>query len=195
MKRLLILAACILLLSAPAMAKGHKAVILFPGSAGAVPGDFLMRNRAAFGGFATFVTTSPSQAVAIANSEHQKGNKVFLVGMSLGTEKVASALVSGAPADGAVLVSGIWDRTMGILGSPAKLPPTLAVANPNDTCPATPPSGAAQMAQWSHGKVSLRLISETGPPVKKACGPFGGHGFFKKDGAAVAAIVGFIRSH
>ena len=44
------------------------------------------------------------------------------------------------------------------------------------------------------GKVSLRWITNSGPPAPNPCGPRGAHGFFVQDGAAVSAIIGFIRA-
>jgi len=191
-----------LIASAPTASaqQGRTVAILMPGSAGATPNDFLVRNRGriAGAGIDTRITTSPSDAAEIARSERQKGRKVVIVGMSLGTQHAAQALALGAPANGVVLVSGMLHEAAAALGSPASLPPTLLVHHRHDICHATPPSGVAYFQQWSRGKARVAWIDTTGTPPAGpkggACRPFGAHGFFTKDGPAVAAIVGFIRS-
>src|SRR5690606_32929295 len=115
--------------------------------------DFLVRNRSRIGraGIETRMTTSPSEAAAIARSERRNGRKVVIVGMSKGTIHTAQALASGAPANGVVLVSGDLRRVASILGSPARLPPTLVVHHRRDACPKTPPSGVGLLQRWGRG--------------------------------------------
>src|SRR5262245_10708089 len=97
-----------------------------PGSAGAVPGDFLVRNEARINaaGIRTVVTTSSSTAAETIASEATQGRKVVLVGMSKGTTDVASALAAGAKPAGVVLVSGIYPTVMATLATPDRLPRT-----------------------------------------------------------------------
>jgi dienelactone hydrolase len=180
--------------------QGRPVAILMPGAGGGTPNDFLVRNRSKISGASieTRLTTSPGEAAEIARSERQKGRKVVIVGMSLGSLHAAQALAAGAPANGVVFVSGMLTGVASTLGSPAKLPPALIVHHRSDACPKTPPSGVAYLQQWSGGKARVAWISTTGtpPPGPKGgvCRPFGAHGFFAKDGPAVSAIVGFIRS-
>jgi dienelactone hydrolase len=172
-------------------------VVLLPGSGGATPIDFVVRNEAriAAAGFETQVTTSTGTASSLASTAKQQGRKVVVVAMSLGATQAASMLASGTPMNGVVLVSGVGlDDMPGQLGSPSRLPPTLIVHHQRDACPRTTPDSASRFKQWGGGKVSLRWITNSGPPVPNPCGPRGAHGFFVQDGAAVSAIIGFIRS-
>jgi dienelactone hydrolase len=165
-----------------------------PGAGGVHPADFLIRNSSRIGaGIATKVTTSPSQAAEMTRAEKQKGRKVVLVGMSRGALHVGQALAAGAPADGAVFVSGPLRKVAGAIGSAAKLPPTLIVHHRNDACKMTPPSGVGFFQQWSGGRARVTWIATTGGPDDRPCQPRGAHGFFMQDGPAISAIVGFIR--
>jgi predicted esterase len=180
--------------------QGRTVAILMPGAGGGTPGDFLVRNRRRIGGagIETRLTTSPSEAAEIARAEQQKGRKVVIVGMSLGAQHAGQALALGAPANGVVFVSGMLNEAASALGSPAKLPATLIVHHRHDVCQYTLPSVATSFQKWSGGKARVVWIDTTGtpPPGPKGgpCRPFGAHGFFAKDGPAVSAIVGFIRS-
>jgi dienelactone hydrolase len=193
----------IAMLLAPAVAwaqQSRPVAILMPGAGGATPNDFLVRNQSKIrgAGIETRVTTSPSEAADIARAEKQKGRKVVIVGMSMGAWHVGQAIAAGAPANGVVLVSGMLSNAVSALGTPAKLPSTLIVHHHKDECQYTLPSTARSFQQWSGGKARIAWITTTGepPPGRKGnpCWPFGAHGFFMKDGPAVAAIVGFIRS-
>jgi pimeloyl-ACP methyl ester carboxylesterase len=192
---LLLIGAAALVREASAQ-QGRTVAILMPGAGGVHPNDFLIRNRSKIGGagIETRVTTSPSEAAEIARSERQKGRKVVLVGMSLGTLHVAQALAAGAPANGVVLVSGVLREVASTVGSPGKLPPTLIVHHRNDACIKTPPSGVGYFQQWSGGRARVSWIATTGGPDDQPCRPNGAHGFFRKDGQPVAVIVSFIRS-
>lgn len=178
-------------------AAAANVAVLMPGSSGIVPGDFLVRNEARFqrSGIRTIMTTSPSSAAASIASETAQGHKIVLVGMSKGTVDAASALASGARPTGVVFVSGIYSRVIPTLGSPDRLPATLVVHHSNDICKFTLPSGAQNFVSWARGKARLQWINTTGEPSSNPCNAQGAHGFFKKDGPAVSAIIGFIKSH
>jgi hypothetical protein len=184
-----------MVLSDSALAQG-KVAILMPGAGGATPIDFLIRNQGRIGGpgVSVIVTTSSNEAASISLSEAAKGRKVVLIGMSRGTVDVANAIAAGAKADGVVLVAGAYDNVRSRLGSPASLPRALIVHHRADECHATPPSAVDPFVAWSGGKASVRWISNQGNPVPNPCGPRGAHGFYMQDGAAVAAINGFIQS-
>lgn len=173
-----------------------KVAILMPGSAGAVPNDFLVRNKDRIGGkgVSTVVTTSSSEAASISQAETAKGRKVVLVGMSRGAIDVAAALAAGAKVNGLVIVSGMYREAQARLGSPSVLPRTLLIHNKYDTCKFTLPEFASQFAAWSGGRASVRWVNVQGPEVPRVCGPMGAHGFYRQDGGAVAAINSFIRS-
>jgi hypothetical protein len=146
-------------------------------------------------GIRTVITTSSSTAAETIAAESAQGHKIVLVGMSKGTTDVASALASGARPTGVVMVSGIYPTVMQTLGSPDKLPPTLSVHHVNDACPATQPMFARAFIDWAHGKARLTWVNNSGPPSSNSCNAHGAHGFFDKDGAAISAVIGFIKSH
>ena len=178
------------------MAIAANVAVLMPGSGGIVPGDFLVRNEARINGagIRTIVTTSSSTAAETISAEAAQGHKVVLVGMSKGTVDVAAALASGARPAGVVFVSGIYSRVIPTLGSPDRLPATLVVHHSNDICKHTLPGGATEFVSWAHGKARLQWINTTGEPSANPCNAQGAHGFFRKDGPAVSAIIGFTRS-
>jgi len=45
------------------------------------------------------------------------------------------------------------------------------------------------------GKARLQWINTSGEPSSDPCNAQGAHGFFRQDGPAIGAIIGFIRSH
>ncbi len=198
----------LVLLVPPASAqKGGTVAILLPGQVGAVPFEFLMRNRGKIGGagIETRVALSPGDAAQIARAEKQKGRKVVFVGFSLGARGIAKALNAGAPADGVVFVSGVLQMAMSGLGSAAKLPPTLIVHHRSDPCQHTRSADVGAFQQWSGGRARVVWIDTqpgAGPSPAGAkqsllddpCGPYRAHGFYMQDSQAVAAIVSFIRS-
>ncbi|MDB5641859.1 MAG: hypothetical protein JWN07_1176 [Hyphomicrobiales bacterium] len=181
--------------AAPAAAQGATA-ILIPGAGGPVPIDFLMRNVASFNsaGVQTIVASSAQEAVAAASQLRRQQRRVVIVGMSRGGLTTAQALAAGASVDGAVFVSSNYNQVRSILGSSARLPPTLVVHHRDDACPPTTPSSIPSFRQWAGGRVSVAMFSNEGPPVRGDCGPRGAHGYFMSDAAPIAAIVAFVRS-
>lgn len=198
MKRLALFA-CIAALFCAAGADAQtrrKTAILMPGAGGIHPNDFLVRNKDRFdaAGFETIVTTSPGEAASAARTAQAEGRKAVIVGMSRGAGHAAQAVASGAPVAGVVFVSGVIEDMMSGLGSPSVLPAALLVHNCGDECPLTSPEGAQDFVRWTRGKAQIRWITTRGPPMGRACGPHGAHGFHHQDGAPIAAIIGFIRS-
>lgn len=177
----------------PDTGKGRLA-ILMPGAGGAVPSDFLVRNKERIGGadVSVVVTTSPAEAASLSQGASAKNRKVVLVGMSRGSIDVANALAAGARANGVVLVSGAYDKVRASLGAPSQLPATLVVHHRDDECQVTPPAAVSSFVAWSGGRASARWIDNRGTPAPNPCGPRGAHGFFMQDEAAVSAINGFI---
>jgi hypothetical protein len=176
-------------------AQERRLAVLMPGSGGAVPIDFMVRNegRIRAAGIETVVTTSPDQAAALTRTTVEQKRKVFLLGMSRGARDVAQAIQSGARPTGVVFVSGALNLAQDILGSPAALPATLVIHHRRDECRFTSPEDAQRFVAWASGKATLRWIETKGEPHPNPCGPRGAHGFFLQDGPAVSAIVGFIR--
>src|SRR6266568_2767333 len=199
MTRSLLLASVFVLacLSETSPAAAANVAVLMPGSSGIVPGDFLVRNEGRFraAGIRTIMTTSPSSAAEAIAAETSQGRKIVIVGMSRGSVDVASALASGARPSGAVFVSGLHSMVMATLGSPDRLPATLVVHHSHDACRRTLPSDASRFVAWSGGKARIQWINTTGEPSSNPCNAQGAHGFFKQDGPAVSAIIGFVKSH
>jgi hypothetical protein len=188
-----------ILLTASSVAQAQQRgtlAILIPGASGGLPGDFLIRNQARFtaAGIETKVTTSSSEAAALVSAARASGRKAVIVGMSLGALSTASAVAAGAPASGVVFVSADLGTVTSLLGAPAKLPPTLVVHHRHDGCRKTPPAGVEPFVQWSGGRATARWIDTTGETGADPCRAFGAHGFYRDDGPAMSAIIGFIRS-
>jgi hypothetical protein len=196
--RIILAAALILLAILPFSAADaqQRTMILIPGAGGPVPIDFLMRNRGRFAGagFETRVATSAGSAVQAARNAKKRGRRVIIVGMSRGGNGAAGAIARGAPADGVVFVSAGLRRVANILGSPSRLPATLIVHHRYDECRLTSPRGVRFFRRWAGGKVRVRWIRTDGAFDRRPCGPRGAHGFFRKDGPAVSAIISFARS-
>ena len=169
--------------------------ILMPGAGGIVPGDFLVRNQRNFNraGIRTIVTTSPASAAASVAAEAAAGHKSVIVGVSRGAGDTAAALAAGARPAGVVLVSGAFYRVIG-LTSPDQWPPTLVVHHAADICKFTLPGAASEFVAWTRGRARLHWINTTGEPSSDPCNAQGAHGFYRKDGPAVAAIVAFIKA-
>jgi dienelactone hydrolase len=193
--------------------RGPAVAILMPGAGGPIPSDFLVRNRNRFtaAGIETRITTSPEEAADIARAERQKGRKVVIVGMSLGSVHAGLAIGRGAQLNGLVLVSGLLGKMAEFAVanglSPAKLPPTLIVHHRNDACEHTLASGVGRFQQWARGRARVVWIDTkprstalsvgiTDPAVlNNPCYVFNSaHGFYMLDGAPMRAIIGFIRS-
>lgn len=176
--------------------KGKTLAVLIPGAGGPVPADFLMRNRSRISGagFDTQVATSPEQATSIARAEAAKGRKVVVVGMSQGGNKAGQVVAAGAPLAGVVFVAAPLRLVAGTIGAPAKMPAALVVHHRQDGCGKTLPDGVGYFQKWGGGKVTVRWIDTKGAEAPNPCGPRGAHGFYMKDGAAVSAIIEFIRS-
>lgn len=172
--------------------------ILMPGGSGAPkPGDFLMRNRARLeqAGFEIAVASTSGQAVLAAKRAHGKGQKVFLLGISLGVSRATAALTAGATADAAVFFSGAYTTARSQMPSPGKLPPTLMVHHRQDKCPVTTPASAEAFRRWSGGKVSrIVWIASTGSELHWVCGPRAAHGYFEKDSEPISAAIHFLKS-
>lgn len=170
--------------------------ILIPGAGGVTPSDFLIRNRRRISGsgIEVKVTTSGSRAASIVREMKKRKRKVVIVGMSKGGLAAGAAIASGPKPDGLVLVSARLRSVAARIGRASRLPATLIVHHRHDRCHLTPPRGVRSFRNWAGGKVRVRWINTDGRRQRRRCGPFGAHGFFRKDGAAVSSIVSFIRS-
>jgi hypothetical protein len=197
------IALCLLLAAGgPAQAQSRGTVILVPGSGGGTPNDFLVRNQQAYeaAGFTTRIAVGSAAAQNAAASAG--GGKVYGVGMSAGATHLAEAIAGGARFDRVVFVSAAYlpppsnsavgSGVIATLGSPARLPPTLAVHNRNDICPNTPPEGARRFVAWSKGRARLQFLASSAmqSPPCRARSP---HGFLGADAQATRTIIGFLR--
>lgn len=181
---------------APVSAQGARPLaILLPGAGGAIPSDVLIRNLERFraAGFDVTVATSAGEAAAHLSNERSTRRRIVFVSMSRGGNFAARALASGARPDGVVFVSTNLPEIADILGSPTALPSTLIVHHRRDACPLTPPEAVPGFVNWSGRKARTAWVNNSGAPVPNPCGPFGAHGFFREDGAAMAAILAFVR--
>ncbi len=187
----------VLLPSSDAFSQSNKPVaILIPGAGGITPADFLIRNkgRISGSGIEVKVTTSGSRAASIVREMKKKKRTVVIVAMSRGGLAAASAISSGPRPDGLVLVSTMLRRISGRIGSASHLPATLIIHHRHDQCHLTPPRGVGSFRNWAGGKARVRWIDTEGRGRGRKCGPFGAHGFYRKDGAAISSIVSFIQS-
>jgi hypothetical protein len=82
---------------------------------------------------------------------------------------------------------------MGILHMPARLPETLVVHERHDRCTFMTPKLVEPFIRWSLGNACALWINTSGRLARNSCGPLGAHGYYRKDGPAIAAIIGFIR--
>jgi hypothetical protein len=181
----------------PVIAAEPPLVILMPGGTGTVKAaGFLERNQHEFerAGFRILFSTTPQQAVRAAREAHAKRQRVFLVAISFGVARAATALESGAPVDAAVFFSGAYEMARPQLDSPRRLPPTLMVHHRQDRCPTTTPQSAEAFMRWSGGKVGrIAWISSSGNQMEWACGSKGAHGYFGKDAEPMSAAIAFLK--
>jgi len=192
------------LLIKPAAPRG--AVILVPGGDGIMAiqpngtfnqlkGNQLVRSRAGYASSGLAVLTVDRDAGLSAAVEYMRkiAPNVTLVGTSRGTQRIASAIASGARPNAVVLTSGFLDDVRSTVGSPASLPRTLIVHHRNDQCRVTPPSAVEPFRQWGGAKVSVVWI-DGGPGGTPYCQARSFHGFQGLDGQVVSAVARFALS-
>jgi hypothetical protein len=188
--------------------KPKAAIILLAGGDGAIgvnsdgsitrQGNQLVRTRAAYArqGFAVLVPDGTIDVKAAVDFMRRYG-KVTLVATSRGTQRAARGIARGAAPDRLVLTAGFLsdasgdsDNVMNILGSPARLPPTLVVHHRNDACRKTLPAGVAPFVSWAKGKAQVVWL-DGGIATGHPCQARGYHGFNSIDGAVVNAVAKF----
>jgi len=186
-------------LAHPAFAIEPPLVILMPGGTGVPKANgFLIRNKQEFdrAGFETVISSTSRTTIATARAAKARGQKVFIIGISLGVARSAAALAAGARADAAVFYSGAYQTARTRLGSPQSLPPTLVVHHGEDGCPVTTPRNVEPFRRWSEGKI-VKLVWITGSQNSGAwaCGPMGAHGFFGQDRKAISTAINFLKRY
>lgn len=177
--------------------------ILMPGGPGTWnPIDFVVRNqrRIAAAGIATLGIPRSTDAAAAIRYMERIARPVTLVAISRGTLAAAHALAAGARPDRVVFVSGFMasagsgSSVPGILGTPARLPPTLVLTNTADACAMTSTAGAQAFKQWAGRHASLVVVALPSPRGQaRPCGAYASHAYFGHDAEVVARIVPFIR--
>jgi hypothetical protein len=191
--------------------KPRGAIILMSGGSGQIGlgengaiangNNQLVRTREAYAqrGFAVLVP-EPGINLAEAVTTMRRYGKVTLVGTSRGTVRAAEGIAAGARPDRLVLTSGLLapessargrgENAIGILGSPASLPPTLIVHHRQDACKVTLPAGVEPFIAWAGGRARVTWLSG-GRDEGDECQPFAHHGFYGQDGQVVGAVAGF----
>jgi hypothetical protein len=111
--------------------------------------------------------------------------------------RAAQGIARGARPDALVLTSGFLTNQSGsdknvanILGSPAKLPPTLVIHHRQDGCRVTRPDGVDPFIKWSGGKARVVWL-DGGANVGDPCQAKAHHGFNGLDGRVVSLTAGF----
>jgi hypothetical protein len=187
-------------------------VILMPGGDGAIGvgdngtitrllGNQLVRTRQAYvaRGLAVLVIDAGTKLDDAVKYMASIKRPVTVVATSRGTLRAAQGIAHGAHPDALVLTAGFLssesgsaDNVQAILGSPARLPPTLVIHHRRDSCQMTLPAGVDPFVRWSAGKARAVWLdggTSTGP----ACEARAYHGFNGLDGAVTAAAAGFRR--
>ncbi|MBP6706496.1 MAG: hypothetical protein KA134_04315 [Achromobacter sp.] len=124
---------------------------------------------------------------------------VTVIGTSKGTERLAQGLAKGARPDKVVLSSGFLspesgpgDSVQAILGTPSRLPPTLAIHHREDHCRWTRPAGVEPFKAWAGPKVEVAWLSGGVDDQANPCRYSGHHGFAGVDAAFVDRIMAFV---
>jgi len=146
---------------------------------------------------------SEDVAAVVAWIDARASLPVWVLGMSLGSYSAANAAVrlngvvdgfavcsaSTAPVGGP-LPTGLLDMNLGQITIPS-----LVVGHQDDTCPGTPPSGVAAIAEalTSSRSVTQKLFTGGSPPMSQSCGPRAAHGYFGIDNEVVAFMATAMR--
>jgi pimeloyl-ACP methyl ester carboxylesterase len=206
-------------------AGGDGNLALTPAGLGQLQGNFLVRTRTRWAreGFLVAVLDTPSdRSRGLWNfrttKEHAADVKrviaamreiakvpVWLVGTSMGTLSAANAagrITDGGP-DGVVLTSSVtetsklsYETVMHGALEDIRVP-TLVVHHKDDTCRASPYSGAeAIMKALKRAPVKELMTFEGGRPrISDPCEAKAPHGYFGLEGQVVSAIGAWIRAH
>lgn len=122
---------------------------------------------------------------------------VTVVAADEGTLRAAHGIADGARPDALVLVSGLLTDESGhnenvaeILGTPARLPPTLVVHHRHDECPYARPAGVAPFIKWADGHAHTVWL-DGGHNGGNVCGGDAYHGFAGLDARVVSVAATF----
>lgn len=185
-------------------------VILMPGGDGRIdaqPGgrigrlknNQLVRTRSAYAarGLAVLVVDADVNLAAAVDYMAKIKRPVTVIGTSRGTQRAAQGIAHGARPDALVLTSGFLTaesggkkNVAGILGSPAKLPPTLVIHHRHDECRFTNPAGVAPFIKWAAGKARVVWL-DGGGAQGNPCKAKSHHGFLGLDARVVSLASEF----
>ena len=163
--------------------------------------NVLIRNRDAFVMHGYNVLLAELGTNLSAAVDHMAAIKrpVIVIATSKGTQRAAEGLVGGAMPDRLVLTSGFLSKASGpddtvqsILGTPNRLPRTLALHHREDRCRWTLPAGVAPFQAWSGGRVQVEWMSGGQADEANPCRASAHHGFAGQDEEFVARIVKFM---
>jgi hypothetical protein len=163
--------------------------------------NVLIRNRDAFaarGYNVMLVDLGTDLAAAVGYMSRLKA-PVTVIGTSKGTERLAQGLAKGARPDKVVLSSGFLSQESGpgdsvqaILGTPSRLPPTLAIHHREDHCRWTRPAGVEPFKTWAGSKVEVAWLNGGVDDQANPCRYSGHHGFAGLDAAFVNRVMAFV---
>ena len=128
---------------------------------------------------------------------------IWLAGISMGTFSVSNCGIHiKEGVDGLILVSSVTQHKnsrSGIFSMDlSKIAvPTVIVANKDDKCPGTPPSGARKIKESlvNSPRVEVMYFKGGKPSESRECGPLSPHGYYGIEDQVVPAIAGFITSY
>lgn len=164
--------------------------------------NVLIRNRDAFAAQGYNVLLAELGTNLSAAVDHMAAIKrpVIVIATSMGTMRAAQGLVEGAMPDRLVLTSGLLSKASGpndntvqsTLGTPNRLPRTLALHHREDRCRLTLPAGVAPFQAWAGGRVQVEWMSGGQVDEANPCRFSAHHGFAGQDEEFVARIVKFM---
>jgi hypothetical protein len=164
--------------------------------------NVLIRNRDAFAAQGYNVLLAELGTNLSAAVDHMAAIKrpVIVIATSMGTMRAAQGLVEGAMPDRLVLTSGLLSKASGpndntvqsTLGTPNRLPRTLALHHREDRCRLTLPAGVAPFQAWAGGRVQVEWVSGGLTDEANPCRFNAHHGFAGQDEEFVARIVKFM---
>lgn len=164
--------------------------------------NVLIRNRDAFAAQGYNVLLAELGTKLSAAVDHMAALKrpVIVIATSMGTHRAAQGIVEGAMPDRLVLTSGLLSKASGpsdstvqsILGTPNRLPRTLALHHREDRCRLTLPAGVAPFQAWAGGRVQVEWMSGGQTDEANPCRFSAHHGFAGQDEELVARIVKFM---
>lgn len=170
------------------------------GSIGQLAKNQLVRTREAYvaKGLAVLVVDADVDLAQAVDYMAKIKRPVTVIGTSRGTLRAARGIARGARPDGLVLSAGFLtvasgenDKNVaGILGAPAKLPPTLVIHHRNDECRFTKPAGVAPFVAWAAGKARVTWL-DGGGSRGDPCQAMSHHGFLGLDNQVVSAAATF----